>query len=111
MALRSDPVALDLELVDADQHYYEPADAFSRHLAAEHRHAIRWADVEGRKKLIVGDRLYKMIPNPTFDPIAKPGASIVPARGTPGEIPYSLLETMSAGGLNRSKGLRQTRHT
>jgi predicted TIM-barrel fold metal-dependent hydrolase len=63
-----------LDLVDADQHYYEPSDAFTRHLEPEHRHVIRWADVDGRQKLLVGDRVYKMIPNPTFNPIAKPGA-------------------------------------
>src|SRR5580704_14508119 len=64
---------IHMELADADQHYYEALDAFTRHLEPEYRSFFRWADVGGRTKLIVGDRVYKMIPNPTFDPVAKPG--------------------------------------
>jgi len=71
----------DLDVFDADQHFYEPLDAFTRHLDPAHRQAIRWADVEGRTKLLVGDRLFKMIPNPTFDPIARPGALAAYFRG------------------------------
>lgn len=70
----SDAATFSSRLIDGDQHYYEPADAFTRHLDHSYRHAIRWADVDGRKKLLVNDRVFKMIPNPTFDPIAKPGA-------------------------------------
>ena len=59
---------------DADQHFYEPVDAFTRFLEPEFRHAIRWVRQDNRQLLLVGDRLFRMIPNPTFDPIAKPGA-------------------------------------
>ena len=59
---------------DADQHFYEPVDAFTRFLEPEFRHAIRWVQQDSRQLLLVGDRLFRMIPNPTFDPIAKPGA-------------------------------------
>jgi predicted TIM-barrel fold metal-dependent hydrolase len=68
-----DPDTFSTEISDADQHYYESVDAFTRHLDPAYRRTIRWADVDGRKKLLIGDRLFKMIPNPTFDPIARPG--------------------------------------
>jgi predicted TIM-barrel fold metal-dependent hydrolase len=64
----------DVTFGDADQHFYEPLDAFTRFLEPEFRHAIRWVQQDGRQLLLVGDRLFRMIPNPTFDPIAKPGA-------------------------------------
>jgi hypothetical protein len=49
----SDAATFSSPLIDGDQHYYEPADAFTRHLDRSYRHAIRWADVDGRKKLLV----------------------------------------------------------
>jgi predicted TIM-barrel fold metal-dependent hydrolase len=35
---------------------------------------MQWADVGGKKRLLVGGRINKFIPNPTFDPIARPGS-------------------------------------
>jgi predicted TIM-barrel fold metal-dependent hydrolase len=59
---------------DADSHYYEPVDALTRHLPKEmSRRGARWAQVNGRQRLLLGDKLYGYIPNPTFDPVAKPG--------------------------------------
>ncbi len=59
---------------DADSHYYEAVDALTRHLPKEwRRRGPKWADVNGRKRLLLGDRVYNYIPNPTFDPVAKPG--------------------------------------
>src|ERR1700741_3310889 len=61
---------------DADSHYYEAEDALSRHLPREwRRRGAQWAEVNGRKRLLLGNRLYTYIPNPTFDPIAKPGCA------------------------------------
>jgi len=59
---------------DADQHYYEAEDAFIRHVPREmQKRAMQWAVVEGRKRLLVGGRVNRFIPNPTFDPVARPG--------------------------------------
>jgi predicted TIM-barrel fold metal-dependent hydrolase len=66
--------ALNYGLYDADEHYYEPEDAISRHIEPQHRRAVRWIEVEGRKTLLVNDRLLKMIPNPTYDPVGVPGS-------------------------------------
>ena len=59
---------------DADNHYYEAEDAFTRHIDPKlARRAMQWADVNGRRTLLVGGKVNRFIPNPTFDPVAKPG--------------------------------------
>ena len=60
---------------DADNHYYEAEDAFTRHIdPAMAKRGMQWAEVNGKKRLLVGGKINKFIPNPTFDPIAAPGA-------------------------------------
>ncbi|MEO5837905.1 MAG: amidohydrolase family protein [Acidimicrobiales bacterium] len=63
-------------LVDADNHYYETEDAFTRHLAADmaRQKPFRWiTDDGGQRRLLVAGQLYRRIVNPTFDPVARPG--------------------------------------
>ncbi len=65
---------LGFRALDADHHYYEAEDAFTRHIDPKMRHrCMQWADVNGRKRLLVGGKVNRFIPNPTFDPVAKPG--------------------------------------
>ena len=60
---------------DADNHYYEAHDAFTRHVEPKMRgRCMRWAEIDGKERLLVGGRINRFIPNPTFDPCAKPGA-------------------------------------
>jgi predicted TIM-barrel fold metal-dependent hydrolase len=60
---------------DADNHYYEALDAFTRHLdPGLGPRIIQWADVGGRKYHVIGGRLSRAVVNPTFDPVAKAGA-------------------------------------
>lgn len=67
--------SLGLGLVDADNHYYEAADAFTRHLPKEHANSFRWVTLDnGARRLLVNGYLQRGIINPTFDPIARPGA-------------------------------------
>ena len=35
---------------------------------------MQWAEINGRQRLLVGGKLNKFIPNPAFDPVAKPGS-------------------------------------
>src|SRR5581483_7142930 len=66
---------LDFKLFDCDNHYYEAADAFTRHLdPAFRKRAMQWGDIEGRRRLLVGGKINRFIPNPTWDPVSKPGA-------------------------------------
>jgi len=60
---------------DADQHYYEATDAFTRHIDPKMaKRCMQWADIGGKRRLLVGGKVNKFIPNPTFDPIAAPGS-------------------------------------
>jgi len=59
---------------DADHHYYEAEDAFIRHVDRRMQpRAMQWALVNGKQRLLVGGKVNRFIPNPTFDPVAKPG--------------------------------------
>jgi predicted TIM-barrel fold metal-dependent hydrolase len=68
-------------LYDADEHYYEAEDAVTRHLDREHRHAFRWVDIGGRRTVIINDKLFKLVPNPTYDPVGRPGSMVEYFRG------------------------------
>ena len=64
----------DLKGFDCDHHYYEAEDAFIRHMdPAMMQRAMQWVNVNGKKRLMVGGKITRFIPNPTFDPIARPG--------------------------------------
>jgi len=66
--------ALGFRAFDADNHYYEHEDAFIRHIDPRYkRRAMQWAEVNGRRNLLVAGKVNRFIPNPTFDPVAKPG--------------------------------------
>ncbi len=67
--------AIDFQLFDADNHYYEATDAFTRHLDPKlAKRTMQWAEIDGKQRLLVGGRVNRFIPNPTFDPVARPGA-------------------------------------
>jgi predicted TIM-barrel fold metal-dependent hydrolase len=73
---------LDFAAFDADNHYYEATDAFTRHLDPRFKkRGIQWAEIGGRTRLLVGGAICRFIPNPTFDPIARPGSLDLYFRG------------------------------
>ncbi len=66
---------LGFSAFDADNHYYEAEDAFTRYMDPKlAKRGIRWCTVDGKKRILIGGRLDRFIPNPTFDPVTKPGA-------------------------------------
>jgi hypothetical protein len=66
---------LPFAFFDCDNHYYEALDAFTRHIDPQYKkRAIQWAQLDGRHRLLVGGRENRFIPNPTFDPVGRPGA-------------------------------------
>jgi predicted TIM-barrel fold metal-dependent hydrolase len=68
---------------DADNHYYEALDAFTRHIEPEFRkRCMQWAQVDGKTRLLVGGKVNKFIPDPTFSRLAKPGVLEKWFRGT-----------------------------
>ncbi len=69
---------------DADNHYYEALDAFTRHLDPKlGPRVVQWADIGGRKYHVVAGKVSRAVTNPTFDPIAKPGSLFHYLRGNP----------------------------
>ncbi|WP_426573920.1 amidohydrolase family protein [Aquihabitans sp. McL0605] len=60
--------------IDADNHYYEALDAFTRHLDPKFRErGVRPVQEGKRVALLMGGKVNRFIPNPTFDPIIVPG--------------------------------------
>jgi len=80
-------------VIDADQHYYEATDAFTRHLdPAWADRCVRWCEIDGRRYHVVGGRVSRAVTNPTFDPIALPGSMYDYFRGnSAGRDPLSFL--------------------
>ena len=59
---------------DADNHFYEGTDAFTKFLPDRYKSAIKYVEVDGRTKISVRGTISEYIPNPTFDVVARPGA-------------------------------------
>ena len=87
---------MDFEPIDADNHYYESLDAFTRHLPKElRRRGVQVVQDGKRTQLLMGERVNRFIPNPTFDPIIVPGCLDPLFRGQipEGVDPRSLMQT------------------
>jgi predicted TIM-barrel fold metal-dependent hydrolase len=88
-------MALDYPAIDVDNHYYEPLDAFTRHLDKKFKRRGVQMVAEGKRTLaVIGDRVNHFIPNPTFDPIIVPGCLDLLFRGVipDGIDPASLMK-------------------
>ncbi len=86
---------LGYRAVDADNHYYETVDACTRHLEREFRHrGVQQVQQGTHTLLLVGGKLFKFIPNPTFDPIIVAGCMDLMFRGQipEGVDPRSLMK-------------------
>ena len=84
---------LDHPVFDCDNHYYEALDAFTRHLDPRlGGRCVQWAEIGGRKYHVIAGRVSHAVTNPTFNPIAKPGAMHEYFRGNPnGKSPIEFL--------------------
>lgn len=65
----------DYLLFDADNHYYETRDCFTRHIEKKNAHlAVRsQIDADGRERILVGDRPFRFM-DPKFDATNEPGS-------------------------------------
>jgi predicted TIM-barrel fold metal-dependent hydrolase len=74
----------DFQLFDFDSHYYEAEDAFTRFVdPALGARGAQWKDIDGRRRFVVAGHINRYIANPTFDPVARPGALYSWYRGNP----------------------------
>jgi predicted TIM-barrel fold metal-dependent hydrolase len=69
---------VDFKFFDADNHYYEAEDAFTRYPSdrmAKERY-VRWlTEADGkRRRLFFGTQEADVVSNPTFNPVIKPGS-------------------------------------
>lgn len=93
------PERLPYLAVDVDNHYYEPIDAFTRHLPKEFRSRGVQMVQDGKRTLAVfGGTVNHFIPNPTFDPIIEPGCLDLLFRG---EIPPEGVDPASLMKVDR----------
>lgn len=82
-------MSLGYRMYDADNHLYEAADAFTRHLPADRQKDFYWTtDQRGHRHIILGGKHFDYLPNPTFDPIAVAGCLLEVFAGE-----KSMLET------------------
>ncbi|MHC4931826.1 MAG: amidohydrolase family protein [Planctomycetota bacterium] len=66
---------LDYGAFDADNHYYETEESFTRHLdPGLAKRSVAWCETDGVRRMLVAGRLLDFVPNDTFDPVSKPGA-------------------------------------
>ncbi len=65
---------MHVPIFDADNHLYETEEALTKFLPDRYRGLIRYVDVNGRKKIVVRNKISEYIPNPTFEVVARPGA-------------------------------------
>jgi len=79
---------------DCDNHYYEAADAFTRHVPKDMQpRCVQWCEIDGRRHHVVAGKLSHAVTNPTWNPIAKPGALHDYFRGNPtGRSPIEMLK-------------------
>ncbi|MEI7592801.1 MAG: amidohydrolase family protein [Actinomycetes bacterium] len=84
---------LNHPVFDADNHYYEALDAFTRHLDPSlGTRCVQWCEINGRNYHVLGGQVSRAVTNPTFNPIAKPGALYDYFRGNTGDRnPLELL--------------------
>ncbi|HVB91553.1 MAG TPA: amidohydrolase family protein [Acidimicrobiales bacterium] len=87
--------SIDTAVFDADNHYYEALDAFTRHLnPADGPRVIQWVEVGGRKYHALGGRISRAVTNPTFNPVSPAGSLVDYFRGNPeGRPMHELMGT------------------
>jgi predicted TIM-barrel fold metal-dependent hydrolase len=68
--------SLPYKVYDADNHIYEPEEAFLRYLPEKFQQDFYFVERNGRKKLVIGGMVSDFIPNPTFEVIAAPGSHV-----------------------------------
>ena len=61
-------------IFDADHHYYEAMDAFTRYVPKKmHKRCVQVCEINGKVRHLVGGKVDYQIGNPSFNPISKPG--------------------------------------
>lgn len=101
-----------MRMFDADNHFYEAMDAFTRHVPERfHKRGVQWVTLDnGHKRHLVGGKIDYQVPNPTYDPISKPGVLREYYKGNPDgrsfvDLMKSNLEPLPAAYQDRDARL------
>lgn len=88
------PEGLGYRPFDADNHYYEARDAFTRHVPVDMApRVVQWVELGTRKYHLVGGQISHAVVNPTWDPVAMPGALNAYFKGNlDGRNPLDMLK-------------------
>jgi predicted TIM-barrel fold metal-dependent hydrolase len=100
---------LGFEAVDADNHYYESIDAFTRHLDPQFRQrGVQMVQSGKRVMMLMGGKVNRFIPNPTFNPIIVPGCLDSMFRGQipDGVDPRTLMQVEPLKAEYQSRDVR-----
>jgi predicted TIM-barrel fold metal-dependent hydrolase len=92
-------VQLKYRPIDADNHYYETLDCFTRYQDKKmKRRGVQVVQNGKRVSVIIGDKVNHFIPNPTFDPVIVPGSIDLYFRGQvpKGVDPKTLMKVEPA---------------
>jgi hypothetical protein len=92
-------------LFDADNHYYEPPDCFTRYLEPEFRDRgiVAIEDGDGRQQVLVGDRPFTFLEAPFRNQWARPGSlrEMLAAMGTGKAVDSGVVEPMHPAYVDR----------
>jgi predicted TIM-barrel fold metal-dependent hydrolase len=83
--------------IDADNHYYETLDAFTRHLDPAFKdRGVRVLRDGKRVEVLIGGKVNRFIPNPTFNPVIVPGCTDLMFRGhVPDDVDPRTLQQVA----------------
>ena len=74
--------SIDFVPFDADHHYYEAMDAFTRHLDPKFGHrTVQWAEISGRMQHIVGGQVARAVRNPLLIRFLNPVCFTITSEG------------------------------
>lgn len=96
-------------IFDADNHYYEPRDCFTRFMAADQmEEAIRVVETDGASQVLIGDRPFTFLKEPFSDVHTKPGSLREMLRNMKAGLPVKendTIEPVQPAHRNRSARL------
>ena len=100
---------LEYGLFDADNHYYEPRDCFTRYLEPEFRDRAVMSVVEadGREHVMIGDRRFTFLDQPFRDDWARPGSlrEMLRAMGSGSFVESDVVVPVDPAYINRDARL------
>ena len=103
-------------MFDADNHYYEAEDAFTRYVPKRmQRRCVQWIEMQdGKRHHLVAGKINHSVGNPTFNPVSKPGTLREYYHGNPRgltfvELTHGSLEPMPPEYMNRDSRVERVK--